>query len=123
MPRTRTSKNAGKVISLDDDSEPQSAAAAVGRAIRSKATAPAPEPVPKPAPKPRRASKASKGKDKVVTIEDTNAQIENNQNLASETQADYVRQTNFIAKCLKATDMQKLINQPDKVINYIAIRT
>jgi hypothetical protein len=45
MPRTRTLRNAGKVISLDDDPEPQSAAAAVGRAIGSKAAAPAPEPV------------------------------------------------------------------------------
>jgi hypothetical protein len=54
-----------------------------------------------------------------VTIANTNAQIENNQNLASDTRANYVRITNFIAKCLKATNMQKLINQPEKVINYI----
>jgi hypothetical protein len=129
MPPKRMSRNAGKVISIDDIPEPEPAAAAVGRATRSKAAAPAdpkvnqpaPAPKPKPAPKPRRAAKG-KGKEKTVTIADTSRQIDANVNLATETQAYYVRKTSFIARCLKATDMQKLINQPDKVIDYIVNR-
>jgi hypothetical protein len=123
MPPKRVSRNAGKVISIDDVSEPEPIAAAAGRTTRSKAAAPAPQPAPapkpKPAPKPRR---AAKGKEKTVTIADTSRQIDANVNLATDTQADYVRKTAFIAKCLKAKDMQKLIDQPDKVIDYIVNR-
>jgi hypothetical protein len=57
-----------------------------------------------------------------VTIEQTTQQIENNQNLALETQTDYVRKTNFIARCLNEKNIQKLVNQPDKVIKYIIDR-
>jgi hypothetical protein len=71
------SENAGKVISLDDVSDPELVAAAATRVTRSrKAAAPEPAPQPQPAPKsaakpaPQRAAKG-KGKEKVVTIEDT----------------------------------------------------
>jgi hypothetical protein len=116
MPPKRLSKNAGRVISLDDEPGPSSAAAG-GRATRSKAAAPQPA----PKPKPRQAAKG-KGKEKVVTIEDTTRQIDANANLAPETQSDYSKKFAFIAKGLKATDAQKLINQPDKVIAYIRDR-
>jgi hypothetical protein len=43
-------------------------------------------------------------------------------NLATDTQADYTRKFSFLARCLKEKDMQKLINQPDKVITYIRDR-
>jgi hypothetical protein len=123
MPRTRASKNAGKVISIDDEAGSSGAAAAVGRATRSKAAAPetAPPPPLPPPPKPKLARRAAKGKGKKksVTIEETTQQVENNQNLASETQTDYVRKTNFIARCLNEKNIQKLVNQPDKVIKYI----
>lgn len=126
MPPKRASRNAAKVISLDDEPGPSTAAAGA-RATRSKAAAapaPQPTPAPKPAPKPKPAIRAAKGigKEKVVTIESTTRQIDANANLAPDTQSDYSRKFAFIAKCLKTTDAQKLINQPDKVIAYIRDR-
>jgi adenylate kinase family enzyme len=117
MPRTRSSRNSGKTISIDDDASPSTVAAAEGRSTRSKAPAPAPQPALAPKPKPAR--RAAKGKEKSVTIEQTTRQIENNQNLALDTQTDYVRKTNFIARCLNEKSIQKLVNQPDKVTKYI----
>jgi hypothetical protein len=43
-------------------------------------------------------------------------------NLATDTLADYVRKTNFISRCLNENNMQKLVNQPDKVVEYIVNR-
>jgi hypothetical protein len=117
MPRTRTSKNAGKVISIDDEPGSSGAAAAVGRASRSKAATPEPAPPFAHKPKPARRAAKGKGKEKSVTIEERTRQIENNQNLASETQTDYVRKTNFIARCLnkKHTEAGQSAKQSDKV--------
>lgn len=118
MPPKRLSRNAGKTISIDDETGPSTVAAAGTITTRSKAAAPESAPKPKPVP----AKKSAKGKEKVVTIEDTTKQIEGNQNLASDTQADYVRKTNFISRCLHEKNIQKLVNQPDKVISYIIDR-
>jgi hypothetical protein len=124
MPQTRASRNVGKTINTDQDAGPSSAAAAEGRSIRSRAAAPEPAPTlaPKPASKPKPARRAVKGKEKTVTIEQTTRQIDGNANLAPDTQADYTRKFAFLARCLKENDMQKLINQPDRLIAYIRDR-
>lgn len=77
------------------------------------------QPVIPPQKKSRRKPTASKGKQKVITIDTAAAQIEGNQNLATESRADYLQKTKFIAKCLKEKDLQKLVNNPRKVIDYI----
>jgi hypothetical protein len=125
MAPERMSKNAGKVISLDDEAGLSGGAAAVGRATGSRTVAPAPQPVPAPKPKPApKASRAAKGKnkEKTISIADTSRHIDANVNLATDTHADYVRKTNFISRCLNEKNMQKLVNQPDKVIEYIVNR-
>jgi hypothetical protein len=85
---------------------------------RRKVKAPAPAPQPAPAPKPKSTRRAAKGKEKSVTIEQTTRQIENNQSLALDTQTNYVRKTNFIARCLNEKNIQKLVNQPYIIDQY-----
>jgi hypothetical protein len=68
---------------------------------------------------PKRASRAAKGKAKIITIETATNQVDANANLKTASTTDISGKVKFLAKQLNEKSIERLINNTDRLVKFI----